>query len=173
MPYCHLSAGSAHTRPCEQAIPCALGVEGFPPTAVPAPLTVPSPGRLGGGGSSPRSITAGEAHGVCPGSTGRTAPQPWLVPGLCVVSPSSRLSRPARSNRSFQLMLGQSLARQDTPLFASLCLLKCFVISVPCLPSHHNVQRGSHCQALPLHHSLPPGNLRDHGIPEISANGLG
>lgn len=172
MPHCHLSAGSAHTRPCEQAIPCALGVEGFPPTAVPAPLTVPCPGRLGGAGSSPRSITAGEAHGVCPGSTGRTAPQPWLVPGLCVVSPSSRLSRPARSNRSFQLMLGQSLARQDTPLFGSLCLLKHFVISVPRLPSHHNAQRGSHCQALPLHHSLPPGILRDHGIPEISANGL-
>lgn len=72
------SALAQHTAdPVKQAIPCAVGVQGFPPTALPAPLPAPSPARLGGGGSSPRSITAGEAHGFCPGSTARTAPQPW------------------------------------------------------------------------------------------------
>lgn len=90
-----------------------------------------------------------------------------------MVSPSSTLSLPARSNQSFQLILGQSLACQDTALFGSFCLLGGFVISVPCLPSHHNAQRGNHCQILPLHHLLPPGNLRDHEIAEISANGMG
>lgn len=65
------------------------------------------------------------------------------------------------------------MTRQDTPLFGSFCFLKGFVISVPCLPSHHNAWRGNHCHILPLRHLLPPGNLRDHGIPEISANGMG
>lgn len=149
------------------------GSGGLPSHSHASPLTVPSPARLGGGGRSPRSSTAGEAHGVCPGSTARTAPQPWLVPGLCMVSPTSTLSPPARPNKSFQLMLGQSLAHQDTPLFGSLCLFRGFDISVPCLPSDQNAQRGNHFQALPLQHSLPPGNQRDHGIPEISANGVG
>lgn len=152
-------------------------MEGFPPTAIPAPQTVPSPDKLDGDGSSPRSIAAGEAHGFCPGSTGRTAPQPWLVPGLCMVSPSRKLTPPARSNKSVQLILGQGLAHQDSPLFGSFCLLTGFAISVPGLPSHHRAQRGNHCQILPLHHycllATWTGKSGDHGTQEISANGMG
>lgn len=128
-----LSTGSAHTRPCEQAIPCAVGVGGFPPTAMPAPLTVPSPTRLGGGGSSSRSITAGEAHGVCPGSTARTAPQPWLAPDLCVVSPSNTLSPPVRSNKSFQLMLAKSGPPRYSTLWIPLPLEGFYFCAMPAL----------------------------------------
>lgn len=35
-------------------------MEGFPPAAMPAPQTVPSPAKLDGDGSSPRSITASQ-----------------------------------------------------------------------------------------------------------------
>lgn len=114
------------------------------PTATPAPQIVPSPAKLEGDGRSPRSITAGKERWFCPGSTGRTTPQPWIVPGFCIVSPSSKLTPQARPNKSFQLILGQSLAHQDSPLFGSFCLLRGYFRAMTALPP-----QGSEKQPLP------------------------
>lgn len=102
---------------------------------------------------------------------GRSAPQPWLVPGLCTLSLSSTPNTPARSNKSFQLILRQSLAHQDPPLLGSFCLVKGFCYFRAMTPLS---PQGSEDQLLP-NPSLTPhtvsllpglGSWGDHGIPE-------
>lgn len=140
-------------------------MEGFPPTAMPAPQTVPSPAKLDGDGSSPRSIAAGEAHGFCPGSTGRTAPQPWLVPDLCMVSPSSKLTHPSQVQ---QICSADTGAKSGPPGFSTIWIFLpfegfCYFCARTGLPP-----QGSERQPLP-NLSLTP--LLPPAYPDLEAGG--